>query len=158
MYVPEHYKLEEWFPPFFFNKMFPYYGKRMWEFMDNRILITADEIRKKYDCPFIMNTWFSDSMIEMYGLHQWRGFRDESCPYLKNEDTDPFGTLSIHRRAGAQDSVPIGDISVEEIREDILKHPFRQPFQYITGVELNVNWLHIDVRNWNKRKWGLKTF
>jgi len=158
MYVPEHFKLQGWFPPFFFNKLFPHYGIRLWEYLDNRILITADEIRKRYNCPFIMNTWFSESMMEAYGLHQWRGYRDEFCPYLKKEKIDPFKNLSMHGKGSAQDSVPVGNISVEEIREDILRHPFKQPFQYITGLELDVSWLHIDCRNWNKRKYGIKTF
>jgi len=156
MYTPKHYRLQEWFPKEFFGKMFPIYAERMWTAIDYRALITADRLRERYDTPFIMNTWYSERMIELYGNHQWRGYRDWTCPYLK-KGVDTLN-LSQHQWGRAQDSVPIGVIDVEEIRNDIINNPFHKDFKYIKGIELDVTWLHLDYRNWDKLNEGLFLF
>lgn len=154
MYKPNHFKLQEWFPERYFKDLFPIYGELLWLVIDYRALITADRLRERYDTPFIMNTWFSKSMISMYGRHQWRGFRDFTSPYVENNTA--FGNISQHRFGRAQDSVPVSDVSVEEIRNDILNDPFHEDFKYIKCIEVDVNWLHLDYRNWDKLNNGIK--
>jgi len=47
---------------------------------------------------------------------------------------------------------------VEEIRNDIINNPFHKDFKYIKGIELDVTWLHLDYRNWDKLNEGLFLF
>jgi len=155
MYKPKHFKLQEWFPPSYFKAMFPIYGDLLWSVIDYRALITSDRLRERYDTPFIMNTWFSNSMMDMYGVHQWRGYRDEHSPYVKNPNST-FGNISQHRFGRAQDSVPVSGVSVKEIRKDIMNDPFHEDFKYIKCIEVDVDWLHLDYRNWDKLNKGIK--
>lgn len=155
MYKPAHFILQEWLPENFYNKMFPIYGDNLWRIFDERILMFYDAIRRRYKVTILMNTWHSARMIELYGKHQWRGYRDGSSPYVQRRGNEPYGTISQHRFGRAGDGVAIG-VSAEEIRQDILTDPFHSDWDEITCLEADVSWLHADVRNHDKEEHGIK--
>ncbi len=101
----------------------------IWQLFDERILYSADRIRKRYG-KMLANTWYWG------GGHQYRGWRPHDC--------DVGAVYSQHKFGRAIDLEPI-EVTAEEIRQDIKKG---ENFRYITCIEENVSWLHIDVRNY----------
>jgi len=101
----------------------------IWQLFDERILYSADRIRKRYG-KMLANTWYWG------GGHQYRGWRPPDCGV--------GAVYSQHRFGRAIDLEPI-EVTAEEIRQDIKKG---ENFRYITCIEENVPWLHIDVRNY----------
>lgn len=128
-YKPEYFQLYEWLPKSFYNRH-KELGNKLWLMFDYRILWTQDQLRKRYG-RCIMNTWYWG------GHNQYRGWRPWNCHI--------GAQFSQHKFARAADSM--FTIPTEEIRQDILANEFDSDFQYISVIEDNVPWLHIDCRN-----------
>jgi hypothetical protein len=148
IYVPEHFKPTEFFPPNFgsFKTKNEVYNREIWKYANPMVLITMDRLRSHYGRAYI-NTWdFSSYAIDALGNHKYRGFRPRNC--------EVGATLSYHKFGCAVDMV-FANISTESIIEDILADPFDPVFEYITCIEENVSWLHFDVRPWDKANKGV---
>ena len=141
MYIPTHFTLQEVLPVNYYAKQFPVYGIRLWLIFDDRILETADILRDMYG-PMIINTMHDKDLSTKYGAHQWRGYRDHTSPYVYGRNPTTYGNISQHRFGRALDLVPV-EKSVDKIRRDIVSGLFK----YITRVEMDVSWLHIDTAN-----------
>ena len=129
LYIPQYFKLYEWLPKdFYFSHKD--LGDKLWLMFDYRILWTYDQLRKRYG-KVVMNDWFWG------GNNQYRGWRPWNCSI--------GAELSQHKFGRAGDS--IFTIPAEKIRQDILNNEFDNDFQYISAIEKNVSWLHIDCRN-----------
>jgi len=119
------------------------YGEFCWSFLDERILIIADKLRKRYG-PMNCNTWH-------YG-----GDRTESG--LRAPGQKHYRPTSQHAFGRAVDLIPLDTYAVE-IRNDLKKNGIQvlDLPNYIDSVtfEDNVSWLHVDVRNGPK---GLNFF
>ncbi len=113
----------------------------IWGMLDNRILITGDRLRTRYG-PMMINDWYTG------GRYDDRGYRS------KDYGSDTGSSLSQHYSGRALDLIP-RNTTVDEIRNDILDNPFDPTFEYITCIEMDVPWLHVDCRNWNKKKFGI---
>jgi hypothetical protein len=155
MYVPKHFTLQEFLPEDFYKKVFPIYGERLWSIFDVRVLSVCDQLRDIYG-PIVMNTWHSQKMREKYGRHQWRGYRDPTSPYVYSTNS-VYGNISQHRFGRAADLVFLRT-NAEQVRKDILANPFKKEFHFINAIEDKVPWLHFDVRNHTKGKYGVKVF
>jgi hypothetical protein len=108
---------------------------------DDRLLRTMDRLRRRYG-PMVANTW------HWGGNSQERGWRHEA--------TSTGAEFSQHKYGRAVDLVPLRQgVTAELIRQDILADPFGSTFEHITCIELEVSWLHIDVRNHNKISQGV---
>ena len=138
IYKPRNFELYELLPRKFYIDN-SYQGDRLWFMFDGRMLWTQQRLREYYGCKFVMNTWWWG------GKHQYRGWRPWKCKV--------GAMLSQHKFARAGDSVPL-EVSADEIRNDILTKD-REEFQYITCIEMDVDWLHFDVRNHQKDKFGI---
>lgn len=101
----------------------------IWQLFDERVLYSADRIRKRYG-KMIANTWY------LGGRHQYRGWRPARCTI--------GAVYSQHRFGRAIDLVPV-EVTAEAIRQDIKNG---ENFRYITSIEDGVLWLHFDVRNY----------
>jgi len=132
VYICEHFIIEELVPPSAYKAR----GEKSWGLLDNRALLSIDAIRKRYG-RMTCNNW------KWGGDRQWSGLRTPDSPW--------FSPYSQHTFGRAFDLIP-SDVSVDEIREDIINKP--SLFPLIRGLELDVSWLHIDTRNSNT----LKTF
>jgi hypothetical protein len=128
LYRPIHFSSSEFVPPEVFNQ----YGEKSLWFMDSRILWTADALREYFSVPIIINTaQFHD-----------RGFR---LP-----DTATGKDLSQHKFGRAIDFDVKGK-TADDVRKIIFDNYKTEPaFRFITAVELNVDWVHIDCRNVEK--------
>jgi len=131
-YIPSYFGISELVPPSVHNER----GEKAWELLDPLLLESIDAVRKMFG-PMVINNWASG------GDRQWSGLRTPDSPYYSKYSQHSFGR--------AADMLP-QDADVNEIRSYIILNPAKFPL--ITGIELNVSWLHIDVRNTK----GVKTF
>lgn len=112
---------------------------KLWGMFDDRLLKTLHNIRKRYG-KMVMNTWYWGGKSENRGWRPWNSLVG--------------ATFSQHKFGRAGDMVPT-ETTAEEIRQDILHDPDHPDFKYITCIEMEVDWLHIDCRNHDKNKHGI---
>lgn len=145
IYGPKYFKPEEVFPP----GLVAMYGKedlKIWLFMNPRVTVTIDRLRERYG-PAYMNTYiFGQSTRLKYGTHSLRGWREKNCLV--------GAKYSQHKMGNAGDMVFV-DVNAESIRADILAEPYDSAFEYITCIEMGVNWLHFDMRPHDKANKGI---
>lgn len=139
MYKPNNFELHEVLPREFYNRWYPIRDERLWTMFDDRLLRSAQAIRERYG-KMVVNTWHNG------GVHQYRGWRPRFC--------EIGAEFSDHKGGRALDLVPVEE-SAEKIRADILADPFHPDFAFITVLEMNIKWLHIATRNWDKVKNGI---
>jgi len=136
MFIPEGFELYELFPPEIFRS---YQPLTLWGVFDDRLKITMDRLRKRYG-PMVANDWYWG------GANQYRGWRPWDCKI--------GAELSQHKFGRAIDLKPVKE-SVDKVRADVLADPWNDDFRYITCIEMEVPWLHIDTRNRDKAKYGI---
>jgi len=127
MYECDHFAIHELVPIAVFNER----GDMAWELLDNRLLITLDLLRKRYG-KMTVNNWYWG------GSRQWSGLRTPDSPY--------YSPYSQHTFGRAADPI-FADKSAQMIRTDILNNPNDPDFRLIASIEMDVKWLHFDVRN-----------
>ena len=134
MYKCRHFKIHELVPP----QVYQDRGEKAWELIDDRILRTIDELRERYGSITINNYMFG-------GDREWSGLRTQNSPW--------FSPYSQHTFGRAVDCL-FKDADVDKVRQDILDLPHSEVSCYVTAVELDTSWLHIDCRNTDR----IKTF
>lgn len=131
MYIPKHFVIQEFVPP----AIHAAYGERAWQFLDSRLLETADHLRDEFG-PMIINTWHSDKLMKAYGKRTESGLRD---PY------SPTGAKYSQHKFGRAVDALFANCDVHDVRKSVLARP--DEFPYISAVESDVAWFHFDVRN-----------
>ena len=137
-YIPKYFKIEELVS----QDVCEPFNANQWFMFDERILITADNLRLLYG-RMLCNTWMWG------GDSQFRGLRGLACSVGSQN--------SQHKLGRALDLIPL-DTPVDQIRDDIIADPTREEFKFITAIEMDVSWLHVDCRNYDKAKKGLLLF
>ena len=137
-YIPNFFKADELVGPEIYDQLGGNLNKICLLF-DNRLLWTADQLRRKYGIC-IINDWQQGGNFSESGLRTF--------------DTLTGAKWSQHKFARALDG-KFKETDVNEIRKDILDDPFNDRFKYITCIEMKTSWLHWDTRNWNKKKNGI---
>jgi len=138
MFIPDSFELYELFPRYFYS-LHRGAEQKLWGVFDDRLLYSMDRLRKRYG-PLVANDWYWG------GRNQFRGWRPTDCGI--------GAEWSQHKYGRAIDLKPV-KVSVDQIRADILGNPFCEDFKFITCVEMGVSWLHMDVRNHDKAKYGI---
>lgn len=134
MYKTKHFKLYELVPKDIYQATPKDKYHRLWQLFDVRGLITLDRLRERYGSARI-NNWRQDGPDEFGG---WRPF-----------DCNTGSELSQHKWGRGYDP-KFKHVSADEIREDILKDPEKETFEHITCIEMDIDWLHFDTRNWTR--------
>lgn len=62
-----------------------------------------------------------------------------------------YSPFSQHTFGRAADCI-FKDFTAEQVRQDIRDNPLHADFKLIGSIELDVNWLHFDVRNCHRLK------
>lgn len=132
MYKPKHFGIKELVPKALYNK----YKGRGDAFLfqvvfDERLLKLIDTIRESFG-PMTVCDW------SWGGASQYRGFRPPDCTV--------GAALSQHRFGRAVDMIP-KDISPDEIRDYIIQRQNHIEWKDVGGLEMDITWLHIDVRS-----------
>ena len=137
-YRPTHFDLEELVDPVTWNLL----GDKAWWLLDPRLLWTLDQIRERYNRAVTINTWKwrTDKPFTL------RGFRPSSAA---------LGGFHSQHRYGRAADFDVEGMAADEVRQDILTHPDEAAFQYITCLETDISWVHLDCRNWDRAKHGI---
>ncbi len=136
MYKPRFFKVQELVPPSVYKKM----GERAISLIDERVLITLDQLRLKLGLCTV-NDWCFGGKFEQSGL------RTDECK--------EFSPTSQHAFGRAMDC-KFRDHSAEEVRKFVINN--RAKFPYITFIETDVSWFHFDVRKGERLTlWSPKT-
>jgi len=130
MYIPKYFKIQELVPKEVYKDLANY----AWSLIDNRVLLTLDQLRKRYGA-IIINTWYYG------GDAEWRGLRPVDCP---------IGSKYSQHKYGRAADCTFKYVRAETVRGDILNNP--RMFPHINAIELDVSWLHFDVRNCQRIK------
>ena len=140
MHIPENFRFttRELLPKIMVDTLGN--SKLLWQFIDQRIINTIHSLRMRYG-KMIMNDY------EWGGNNEYRGYR----PY----DCEIGAMFSQHKFGKAADLVP-AESDLYIIQQDILADPWHPDFRFITTLELDISWLHIDCRNHDKKIHGVK--
>ena len=105
-------------------------GEKAWALLDERALETLDALRKEFG-PITVNDW------KWGGSYEYSGFREPDCG---------IGAAYSQHRFGRAFDCKFKNVSVDRVRARILSTP--EKFPHISALEMNVSWLHFDVRNY----------
>jgi len=133
-----YFSLKELFPKEIYNK---FSEEELSKKLDPNLISTLNDIKYFFNAIIIINTWsFSQSLINKYGLYNERGYRDQSS--LTGAKRSP------HKEGKAADfDIWEGSKRLDPsfVRETIVKN--LSVFKNIKGIELNTEWIHIDLRD-----------
>lgn len=128
------FSIDELVPLVIFND----FGTRAWQFLDTKALVTLDRLRVRYGKAYVNTYSFG-------GALQWRGLRTQDSSYYSPTSQHSFGRAF---------DVTFETVTAEEVRQEIMARSGLPALEMITAIELDVDWLHFDTRNYN----GLLTF
>ena len=112
------------------------FGDKAWILFDPNLLAVQDRLRERFGVC-IINNWAAGGNYSQRGLRHPLDMRI----LQKQGIWKPF---SLHNYGRALDSHFL-NATVDEVRNHILNN--RSLYPEIKGIELRVNWLHIDTRN-----------
>jgi hypothetical protein len=123
MYICKNFIIEEFVSSKIYNEL----KNDSWKLLDERILITVDELRLYIGKKITINNW------KWGGTFSQRGYRDLS-----------IGSKYSQHRFGRAIDFDVNSYSSEEIRKIIISK--QELFPFVTAIEKNTNWVHIDCR------------
>ena len=138
-YKPHNFVIQELVPPEIYQAM----GNNSLLVMDDRILRIADFVRDYFDVPVTINNWHGG------GQFSQRGFRTQQ--QAGGADHSPH----FYGRAADFD---VKGMTADEVRKAIMEDSNHGDFSLITGMELNISWIHLDVDNRYSASGGIVTF
>ena len=127
-YKCDHFIIQELVPKLSYDT----WGEKCWEFLDPQALRMIDGIWMHFGVPIYVNNWYWG------GNSQYRGLRP---PYVKK-----YANHSPHRFGKGFDLI-IKGIKADDAREEIVSHKNSILLKYITRMEVNITWLHVDCNN-----------
>ena len=130
-YKPKHFKAHEYVPPEVFKKR----GDKAFELIDVRILITMDKLREMLGRPITINNYNWGGDRSQSGLRTLRFYG--SVDKLES-------SFSQHKYGRAVDFLVKG-MNAVDVRKFIVDN--KEHFPYITFMETDISWVHIDCRN-----------
>lgn len=101
------------------------------QMIDDKLIETIDAIKERFP-----NGTMTINNYMWNGDRGWSGIRTKGSPW--------YSPTSQHTFGKAIDAV-FSAYDVNEVRDYIIANP--DEFPYIKGIELDVSWLHIDVRD-----------
>ena len=133
-YLPKHFKVEELVPP----DLFTIHGYDSLYFLDDRITKTLDMLRERLDASIMVNNW------NMGGVITQRGYRT-SQTVGASYSAHRFGRavdFDIKNLSAGQFRNMVRSVGVQTFSETSLLD--ETSLQYITRIEDDVAWNHID--------------
>jgi hypothetical protein len=121
--VKNYFKIQELVPPAVYADQ----GERAWRLIDSGLVYTLNCLRHEFG-PITINNW------HIGGPREWSGLRTPDSPY--------YSPGSYHSCGQAADCL-FSNAEVSYVRLCILK---LDKYPLIGGIELDVPWLHVDVR------------
>lgn len=130
MKVSQHFTIQEFVPP----EVFAAFGDKSIQFVDPKIIMVVDLLRRKLGKPVTVNNWYSG------GQYKESGFRMPT--------TATGASLSQHKFGRAAD-VKVEGMTSKEVYEFILLNKWELIGAGLTTLEniaATKTWVHMDVR------------
>jgi len=127
MIKSEYFEIHELVPELMYHQI---KEEVLWRLIPINLIHTIDAIKFHYP-----NGHMTINNYEWGGDRHWSGLRLAGQPF--------YSSTSQHSYLRATDSI-FNKYNVSDIRRYIIKNP--KQFPYIGGLELNVSWLHTDIR------------
>lgn len=125
--VSKHFKIHELVPEHIYNKI----GTKAWKLIDNRLIQVIDRLKEHFNLgTMTINNYYWN------GNRHWSGLRTPESPEYSETSQHSFGRAV---------DIVFSDYTAEEVRHYIIDNYYL--FSDIKGIELEVSWVHIDVRN-----------
>jgi len=146
-YKPIHFKAYELVDP----KTYSIRKEKSFQLFNPIALWTIDAIRDYFDVSLIINDWKwkGKNVFGQYKGRKWSGLRTPNSKY--------YSKYSQHSLGNAFDIVS-DEMTADEMRNEIKANSDAPAFSHITAIEEDVNWLHIDFRNWDRNTYGIFYF
>ena len=138
-YLPKYFTIDELVCPHIYDK----FGEIAWQFFDQRLLITLDTLRERFNKPIFVNDW------QVHGRFDERGFRCIQCDLVKKAIKEKRLYVSPHMTGQGAD-FDVQGLLAEEVRQWIIKNQNLLP--YPIRLENGVSWVHLDTRDADKGK------
>lgn len=129
--VSDHFYLDELIP----KEVYVQYYEKSIQFLDPRIIPLLEGLRKFFNTPVIVNTWWNN------GLNNYRGFRPEGCQVGSK--------YSQHKMGRGIDCQFPANTDYNKVRQMIRDNyeEYFKPLGLSTIEKDTPNHLHIDCRN-----------
>lgn len=127
MYKCTHFEIHELVP----RHIYKLRGEKAWQLLDDRLLLTLDLLRERFG-NMIVNNW------KWGGDREWSGLRTPESPYYSPTSQHTFGRAA---------DIIFKEVSAAAVRGEILRAVNDPIFNSIRSIEMDVSWLHFDVRN-----------
>lgn len=131
MYKPEHFRIHELAPKAMYESMINN-SHVLWGLFDQDLLMAIDWLRDMFGPATINNYYWG-------GAYEWSGLRTVDCPV--------YSVGSQHSKGRGVD-MKFTDISSEDIRKKLISMKY---VPWITRIENDVSWLHIDTKETHSR-------
>lgn len=126
------------------KQVYEKYGESAWRFIDEKLIITLDQIREFFGKPIMVNSYGR-------GLEQ-RGLRTNMDDIVVNKTKKGVIYVSQHGLGKGADLNVIG-LSPQTTFKMIVKNQDKFPhLKRIENIKLTPTWVHIDVANTGKDK------
>jgi len=112
------------------------YGEQAWQFLDPRLIITIDWIRKQLNKPIEINNY------HWGGKDTQSGLRCNICNLVKSKTDKGQVYMSAHNEGQAVD-FSVEGMTAEAVRNWLVT----QDLPYPIRLEAGVTWVHLDCRN-----------
>ena len=106
-------------------------GEKAWRYVPDDLIKAIDTLKERFP-----NGTISINNYVWGGSREWSGLRTSESPY--------YSATSMHSFMMAVDML-FSAYEAADVRADIMKNPSSYPT--IKGLELNISWVHIDIRN-----------
>ena len=142
-YIPEHFTVRELVSP----KIYADRGEKALELIDVRILLILDCLRESLDRPITVNSWSWGGHYSQSGIRDVE-FYGSADKYLQSYSQHKYGRGVDFRVKGMES---------EDVRRYIYDNKDKGALKYITFVEEDISWVHVDVRNCERiTRWSPK--
>ena len=132
VYRPQYFSLNELVCKHVYDK----FGDFAWTFLDEKVVITLDTIRRLIGKPITVNTWADGSEFSQ------RGLRCNICSLVKEKTLANQLYMSAHILGMAMD-FDVEGMSADEVRVWIAVNKDKLP--YNIRLERGTAWVHLDV-------------
>lgn len=129
MYKCKHFIIEELVHE---DTLKDYGEEGCWQLFDENLLMAIDGIREYFGMPITINNWHHG------GVFSNRGYRDPDCP---------IGAVKSTHKQGKAADMDIKDIPSEVARRMIILNKDDERLKHIMRMEVDVKWLHVDVKS-----------
>lgn len=113
------------------REMYEKYGDAAWRYVDVRLIQTIDKLKEHFN--------LGTMSINTYGFggnREWSGIRTPDSKWYSYGSQHSFGNAF---------DIVFSMYSAEEVRDYIINK--QHEYSSIKGLELEVSWVHLDVRN-----------